>query len=62
MDFAQASWPAQELWRDPLRGSVTLRHDLTLDRGLSYEAALLCLQEHERMARAPPAHMTADPQ
>ena len=41
----------QELWVDPWRGLVTLRHDLTLDRGLSYEAALRRL-EHERKACA----------
>ena len=44
----------------PAAGSVTLQHDLTLDRGLSYEAALLRLQLHERQARAPLANMTAD--
>ena len=41
---------------DPWRGLVTLRHDLTLDRGLSYEAALRRL-EHERKACAPPAYL-----
>ena len=46
----------QELWVDPWRGLVTLRHDLTLDRGLSYEAALRRL-EHERKACAPPAYL-----
>ena len=43
-----------------MRGSVTLRHDLTLDRGLSYKAALLRLQ-HERQACAPLAYMAANP-
>ncbi len=37
----------QTLWVDPYRGLRTLRHDLTLDRGLSFEAACRRL-EHER--------------
>ncbi|KAK9915021.1 hypothetical protein WJX75_003704 [Coccomyxa subellipsoidea] len=35
------------LWVDPYRGLRTLQHDLTLDRGLSFEAACRRL-EHER--------------
>ena len=34
---------------DPYRGLKTLRHDLTLDRGVSFQAACKKL-EHERTA------------
>jgi hypothetical protein len=37
----------QTLWVDPYRGLRTLRHDLTLDRGLGFPAAARRL-EHER--------------
>ncbi|EIE19331.1 hypothetical protein COCSUDRAFT_19644, partial [Coccomyxa subellipsoidea C-169] len=37
----------ETLWVDPYRGLRTLRHDLTIDRGLSFEAACRRL-EHER--------------
>lgn len=37
------------LWVDPYRGLKTLRHDLTLDRGVSFQAACKKL-EHERAA------------
>ena len=43
---------AQTLWVDPYRELRTLRHDLTLDRGVSFEAALRRL-EFERKARSP---------
>lgn len=38
---------AQELWVDELTGLPTLRHDLTIDRGMSFEAARARLA-HER--------------
>ena len=37
----------QELWVDPLTRLPTLRHDLTIDRGMSFEAAAARLA-HER--------------
>lgn len=37
----------QELWVDPLTGLPTLRHDLHIDRGMSFEAAAARLA-HER--------------
>ena len=37
----------QELWVDPLTGLPTLRHDLTIDRGMSFQAAAARLR-HER--------------
>lgn len=40
---------AQVLWVDPYRGLKTLRHDLTLDRGVSFQAAHRKL-EHEQSA------------
>ena len=40
---------AQVLWVDPYRGLKTLRHDLTLDRGVSFQAASRKL-EHEQSA------------
>lgn len=39
----------QVLWVDPYRGLKTLRHDLTLDRGVSFQAAQRKL-EHEQSA------------
>ena len=39
----------QVLWVDPYRGLKTLRHDLTLDRGVSFQAASRKL-EHEQGA------------
>ena len=39
----------QVLWVDPYRGLKTLRHDLTLDRGVSFQAACKKL-EFERTA------------
>lgn len=39
----------QVMWVDPYRGLKTYRHDLTLDRGVSYQAACRKL-EHEQSA------------
>ncbi len=39
----------QVLWVDPYRGLKTLRHELTLDRGISFQAACRKLQ-HEQGA------------
>lgn len=37
----------QELWVDPFTGLPTLRHDLSIDRGMSFDAACARLA-HER--------------
>ena len=39
----------QVLWVDPYRGLKTLRHELTLDRGVSFQVARRKL-EHEQGA------------
>ena len=38
---------AQVLWTDPLTQLPTMRHDVKIDRGMSFEAAVARLQ-HER--------------
>ncbi|KAI7844526.1 hypothetical protein COHA_001884 [Chlorella ohadii] len=43
----QRAGEAQELWVDPFTGLPTLRHDLSIDRGMSFEAACARLA-HER--------------
>lgn len=48
----------QTLWVDPYRDLKTLRHDLTIDRGVSFEAAMRRL-DFERKACALPLNFDA---